>query len=236
MFRAITSNFQWAGVYCMEWRQYRPTKFILRTFPRTFRSLFLRFFLVVIHCRKYIPVISFGKHSDCLWQLRCLKTWSLKIKPSVWFLRVVPLTNLRSNIHFELFLFTLIPACLAVGISGPVLQRIERVLSFGPWSWENIRIKSLLAKLRRRKSTPGPPTSDVGYNNTAAVKNSPKWKRGGGGEGGRGCCSPLETLYVCASQRVWCLRHFGLEFVVKDFSSLLSTAVWDRVWFSRLDG
>lgn len=157
MFRAITSNFQWAGVYCMEWRQYRPTKFILRTFPRTFRSLFLRFFLVVIHCRKYIAVISFGKHSDCLWQLRCLKTWSLKIKPSVWFLRVVPLTNLRSNIHFELFLFTLIPACLAVGISGPVLQRIERVLSFGPRSWENIRIKSLLAKLRRRKSTPVPP-------------------------------------------------------------------------------
>ena len=84
------------------------------------------------------------------------KTWSLKIKPSVWFLRVFPLTNLRSNIHFQLFLFTLIPACLAVGISGPVLQRIERVLSFGPWSRENIRIKSLLAKLRRRKSNPVP--------------------------------------------------------------------------------
>ena len=53
--------------------------------------------------------------------IEVFKSWSLKIKPSVWFLRVVPLTNLRSNIHFELFLFTLIPACLAVGISGPVL-------------------------------------------------------------------------------------------------------------------
>ena len=84
-------------------------------------------------------------------------TWPLKIKPSVWFLRVVPLTNFWSNIHFELFLFTLIPACLAVEISGPVLQRIERVLSFGPRSRENIRIKSLLASLRRRKSTPVPP-------------------------------------------------------------------------------
>ena len=89
--------------------------------------------------------------------IEVFKTWSLKIKPLVWFLRVVPLTSSRSNIHFELFLFTLIPACLAVGISGPVMQRIERVLSFGPRSRENIRIKSLLAKLRRRKSTPVPP-------------------------------------------------------------------------------
>ena len=63
--------------------------------------------------------------------IEVFKTWSLKIKPSIWFLRVVPLTNLRSNIHFELFLFTLIPACLGVGISGPVLQRIERVLCLG---------------------------------------------------------------------------------------------------------
>lgn len=63
--------------------------------------------------------------------IEVFKTWSLKIKPSVWFLRVVPLTNLRSNIHFELFLFTLIPACLAVGISGPVLQRIERCFRLG---------------------------------------------------------------------------------------------------------
>lgn len=143
--------------------------------------------------------------------IEVFKTWSLKINPSVWFLRVVPLTNFRSNIHIELFLFTLIPAYLAFGISGPVLKRIERLLSFGPQSPENIGIKSTLAKLRRRNSTPGPPTSDLGYNNTAAVRNSPGYWGGGGG------CSPMEALYVCASQRVWCLRRFGLKSVI-DFS------------------
>ena len=119
--------------------------------------------------------------------IEVFKTWSLKIKPSVWFLWVVPLANLRSNIHFELFLFTLIPACLAVGISGTVLQRIERVLSFGPRSRENIRIKSLLAKLRRRKSTPVPPQATWATITLQRYKILPSGSGGGrGGEGGGG--------------------------------------------------
>lgn len=77
---------------------------------------------IVVNIYRYL----FWKTLGLFMTIVVFKTWSLKIKPSVWFLRVVPLTNLRSNIHFELFLFTLIPACLAVGISGPVLQRIER--------------------------------------------------------------------------------------------------------------
>ena len=131
--------------------------------------------------------------------IEVFKTWSLKINPSVWFLRVVPLTNLRSNIHFELFLFTLIPAYLAFGISGPVMKRIERLLSFGPQSPENIGIKSTLAKLRRQNSTPGPPTSDVGYNNTAAVRNSPGYWGGGRvfSYGGSVCmCVPKGMMFA----------------------------------------
>ena len=59
------------------------------------------------------------------------KTWSLKIKPLVWFLRVVPLTNLRSNIHFELFLFTLIPTCLAVGLAGKYCKESSECFCLG---------------------------------------------------------------------------------------------------------
>ena len=124
--------------------------------------------------------------------IEVFKTWSLKIKPSVWFLRVVPLTSSRSNIHFELFLFTLIPACLAVGISGPVMQRIERVLSFGPRSRENIRIKSLLAKLRRRKSTPVPPPA------TWATTIRQRYKILPSGSGGGGRCSSFgNSVCMC---------------------------------------
>ena len=107
------------------------------------------------------------------------KTWSLKIKPSVWFLRVVPLTNLRSNIHFELFLFTLIPTCLAVGLAGKYCKESSECFCLGR-GLERTLGSSHCQRSSAAEKVPRSPHQRRGHNNTAAVKNSPEWKRGGG--------------------------------------------------------
>ena len=153
--------------------------------------------------------------------IEVFKTWSLKIKPSVWYLRVVPLTNLPSNIHLELYLFTLIPTCLAVGISVPVLQRTERVLLFGPRTRENIRIKSLLAKLRRRKSTPVPPPATWATTIRQRYKILPSGSGGGVVLPWKLCtaarapvikkCAPKKYLYTSENFCMFTVLKFATE-------------------------